>query len=138
MMIVELPAHLHEQVVTLWHATGLSRPWNDPHDDLRRALESPSATVLVAVADDDPAALHGSVMVGHDGHRGWVYYLSVQPRHQGRGLGRRLVAAAEDWLEGDVPKIQLMVRGENAAAIRFYEGLGYERSDVVVLGRRLR
>jgi hypothetical protein len=27
-------------------------------------------------------ALVASVLVGHDGHRGWVYYVTVDPDHR--------------------------------------------------------
>ena len=77
-------------------------------------------------------------MVGGDGHRGWVYYLAVDPQRRGRGIGRLLMDAAETWLrERELPKIQFMVRGTNTAVLAFYDHLGYEPQDVVVLGRRL-
>ena len=59
-------------VLALWQACGLTRPWNPPEGDLDRAVQSPSSAVLVAEED---GLLQGSVMVGYDGHRGWVYYL---------------------------------------------------------------
>ena len=78
----------------------------------------------------------GSVVVGFDGHRGWVYYLAVDPAARGAGLGRTLIAAAEAWLRiRGAPKLQLMVRSDNAAALGFYEALGLARQDVVVFGR---
>ena len=53
-------------------------------------------------------------MTGFDGHRGWVYYLAVAPDRRGQGTGSALMAAAEGWLrERGLPKIQLMVRGDN-------------------------
>ena len=77
-------------------------------------------------------------MVGDDGHRGWVYYLGVAPDHRGKGLGRTLMAAAEEWLrERNAPKIQLMVREDNDRAIGFYKALGYEVQPVVTIGKRL-
>jgi ribosomal protein S18 acetylase RimI-like enzyme len=76
-------------------------------------------------------------MVGHDGHRGWLYYLAVADDHRRRGVGRALVAAAEEWLAEQVPKAHLMVRDDNAGAVAFYERLGYARQDTTVLGRRL-
>lgn len=77
-------------------------------------------------------------MVGHDGHRGWVYYVAVAPSVQRRGLGRQMMRACEEWLRSrQVPKIQLMVRAENMAVIGFYRHLGYADAQVVVLGRRL-
>ncbi len=122
-------------VVALWRATGLTRPWNDPDADYRRALQDAASAVL-GVREGD--ALVATAMVGHDGHRGWLYYVAVDPARQRQGLGARLVRAAEAWLErrGGV-KLQLMVRAENATAARFYRALGYEEQAVTVLGRRL-
>jgi ribosomal protein S18 acetylase RimI-like enzyme len=67
-------------------------------------------------------------MVGSDGHRGWVYYLAVAPARRRAGLGRTMMDAAEAWLRArGAPKIQLMVREDNEAALGFYEALGLER-----------
>lgn len=135
MTVGPLPDHLHADAVALWHACGLTRPWNDPAEDLRRAVQGPASTVLGCVADGQ---LLGTAMVGHDGHRGWIYYLAVREDQRGRGLGRTLVRACEAWTAAhDIPKLQLMVRTGNEPVTAFYERLGYEVSDVVVLGRRL-
>ena len=65
-------------------------------------------------------------MVGHDGHRGWVYYLAVSPAFRRQGLGRRMVEAAEAWMsERGVPKAQLLIRDTNLGVQSFYERLGY-------------
>ena len=86
----------------------------------------------------DGERLIGTAMVGHDGHRGWVYYVAVQREEQGKGHGRRLMQACEAWLVARrVPKIQLMVREGNDAVVAFYDRLGYDRQDVIVLGHRL-
>ena len=123
-------------VVALWHACGLTRPWNDPEADFALAQVGAASTVLIARG---AGAIEGSVMVGFDGHRGWVYYLAVSPDQRRTGLGRALMAAAEDWLRArGAPKLQLMVREDNAAALDFYEALGLERQKVAVLGRFLR
>lgn len=135
MPIVPIPATLEGAAVRLWRDCDLTRPWNDPDTDLARALRGPSATVLAAVLDGE---LLGTVMVGHDGHRGWVYYLAVRPDQRGNGIGRDLMAAAESWLKDQgVPKLQLMVRVDNSAVITFYERLGYVDQKAVVLGRFL-
>ncbi|MCC6496284.1 MAG: GNAT family acetyltransferase [Propionibacteriaceae bacterium] len=121
--------------VALWAGTGLTRPWNDAAGDFRRAVAGP-ASVVLGIRDD--GELVGTAMVGHDGHRGWVYYLAVADSARGRGLGRELMAAAEAWLvERDLPKIQFMVRTDNTSVLDFYEHLGYARQDALVLGRRL-
>jgi ribosomal protein S18 acetylase RimI-like enzyme len=133
--IGELRAEEAEAAVALWEACGLTRPWNDPHADLRLALESPSSTVLAGRRD---AALVATAMVGCDGHRGWVYYLAVAPEHRRAGHGAAMMRAAEGWLTArGAPKLNLMVRADNAAAAGFYEALGYARSDVLVMQRVL-
>lgn len=124
-----------DAVVALWEVCGLTRPWNAANADFERAVGGASSDILLLEQDERLAA---TVMVGDDGHRGWVYYLGVAPDHRGRGLGRTLMEAAEVWLrERDAPKIQLMVRDDNEAAIGFYKALGYEVQPVVTMGKRL-
>ena len=135
MTIAELPEELVESAVELWESVGLTRPWNDPRADLRRALGAPASTVL---ADLDSGRVLATVMVGHDGHRGWVYYLAVRPELQGMGRGREMMREAERWLrQTGVPKLNLMVRADNLPAKDFYVRIGYSPSDVVVLSRTL-
>jgi ribosomal protein S18 acetylase RimI-like enzyme len=108
-------------IVALWQACGLTVPYNDPAADFRFALSKSNSDILVL---DD---LTGSVMVGHDGHRGWLYYVAVAADRRRQGLGGALVAAAEDWLkQRGVPKVHLMVRETNQAVASFYQRLGYD------------
>jgi len=133
--IIEAREADRDVVVALWHDAGLTRPWNDADADFMRALASPASTVLVAVDGD---TICGSVMVGDDGHRGWLYYLAVRTDLRHRGTGRALVHAAEAWLaHRGVAAVRLMVRNENTAVVAFYEALGYEDKDCIVLGRDL-
>jgi ribosomal protein S18 acetylase RimI-like enzyme len=128
------PANV-EATTSLWREAGLTRPWNPPELDLHRALDGTTSTVLGAFDDD---RLIGTVMVGHDGHRGWVYYLAVDESQRGTGLGRHLMTAAENWLrEHGAVKVQLMVRSTNEEVLGFYEHLGYEDAHVQVRSKRL-
>ena len=124
-------------VVALWRACGLVVSWNDPVEDFRFARGRDNSDILVGVAAGD--RIVGSVMVGHDGHRGWLYYLATDPGWRRRGVGRSMVRAAEDWLrERRVPKVQLMVRETNTAVVAFYERLGFETMPRVLMQRWLR
>ena len=124
-----------EAVVALWRRCGLTRPWNDPHADVALAVGTTGAEVLVGHAGEAVAA---TAMVGFDGHRGWVYYLAVDPDARLGGFGRAMMTAAEAWLrERGAPKINLMVRDDNAAAGVFYERLGYEIQAVRTFGKFL-
>lgn len=122
-------------VVDLWARCGLTRPWNDPVADIALARASRDAEVLVA---RDGAAIVGAAMIGHDGHRGAIYYLAVDPDRRLGGLGRRLVASAEEWCRGHgVPKINLLVRKENAGVLAFYEAIGFADTNAVCLYKAL-
>ncbi len=111
-------------IVSLWRICGLTVPYNDPAQDFRFALGKPNSDILIAERD---GVVNGTVMVGHDGHRGWLYYLAVAPDDRKQGLGRALVREAENWLRArSVPKVQLMVRETNAEVAAFYDRVGYE------------
>ncbi|TFV38395.1 GNAT family acetyltransferase [Bradyrhizobium niftali] len=124
-----------EPVVALWQRCGLTRPWNDPQADIALARRRDNSTVLVG---RDGSAIVATVMVGHDGHRGWVYYVAVDPEGRKRGFGRVIMAAAEDWLrQAGIAKLQLLVRRENAQANAFYQSLGFEESTSVMFQKWL-
>ncbi|MEV4687917.1 GNAT family acetyltransferase [Microbacterium sp. LWH3-1.2] len=124
-----------EAVVSLWQQTGLTRPWNNPYQDIRRKLSVQPELFLVAV---DDRTIVGTVMAGYDGHRGWLYYLASAPERRGEGIARKLVAEAEELLtEMGCPKVQLMVRPENGIAQGFYDALGYEPFETWNTGKRL-
>ena len=124
-----------EAVVALWRTCGLTRPWNDPYKDISFARESENATILVLEREGRIVA---TVMAGHDGHRGMLYYVAVDPSCQGQGIGKSAVRAAEAWLASrGVWKTNLLVRPENAAVKGFYEALGYAVNPVLCMARKL-
>lgn len=125
-----------DAVVALWRACGLTVSYNDPAADFRFARGRGASDVLVGI---DPAGrVVASVMVGHDGHRGWLYYVAADPESRGRGLGRRMVAAAEGWLrERGVAKVHLLVRETNTRVVGFYEQLGFEVAPRVMMSKWL-
>lgn len=125
---------MHE-VVALWQSAGLTRPFNNPEKDINFARNGPASDVLAGLLEGQIVA---SVMLGHDGHRGTVYYVAVLPEMQHRGFGRDIMRAAENWLkERGVWKLNLMIRAENEAVRSFYEELGYETEPRLVLSRKL-
>jgi len=122
-------------VVALWQRCGLTRPWNDPTGDIAFARRGPNSAVLVG---RHGGTLVATVMVGHDGHRGWFYYLGVDPALQGKGFGRAMTRAAEAWLTArGIAKAQLIVRAENDRVRAFYEALGYGEQERILFAKWL-
>lgn len=122
-------------ITGLWARCGLTVAYNDPATDFDFAHDKPNSTVLVGLAGNRIVA---SVMVGHDGHRGWVWYVSVDPDTQGNGHGAEMVAAAESWLRSlGVRKVMLLIRDTNTRVRSFYEHLGYEAVPRVVMQKWL-
>ena len=123
-------------VVELWRACDLVAGYNDPAADFRFARAGACSDVLVG--EDESGGISGSVTVGHDGHRGWLYYVASTPHARGSGIGRQMVQAAEEWLRRKgVVKAQLLVRETNTKVVCFYEHLGFEVAPRVVMGKWL-
>jgi ribosomal protein S18 acetylase RimI-like enzyme len=123
------------EVIALWHRCGSTRPWNDPAADIALARRGENSTVLIGKCE---GTLVASVMVGHDGHRGWVYYVTVDPDRRHHGFGRSIMDAAEAWLRArGIAKLQLMVRKDNAKVHAFYQSIGYYNQETVTFAKWL-
>jgi len=124
-----------EEVVALWQACELVRPWNDPVLDIERKLQVNDSLFLVGLSAGSVVA---SVMGGYDGHRGWMNYLAVAPGHQRKGYAAQLVTCLEDKLLAvGCPKINLQIRTDNVAVQAFYKKLGFSIDDAISMGKRL-
>lgn len=123
-------------VVALWDAVFPGDPpRNAPRKVVARKLRTQRDLFLVGCLDQ---RLVATVLAGYDGYRGWVYHLAVASDLRRRGLGRRMMEAAETELrELGCPKINLQVRSSNQTVIDFYEKLGYDVEQRVSMGKRL-
>lgn len=122
-------------VAALWERCELTRPWNDPTADILFARGKSNSEVLVGRDGDRIVA---TTLVGHDGHRGWLYYVATDPDRRMQGYGRAIVSAAESWLrERGVVKVQLMVRAGNTKVQAFYETLDFEEQERIIYAKWL-
>jgi ribosomal-protein-alanine N-acetyltransferase len=92
-------------------------------------LTSPGHFTLLAIprAGDDPSLL-GFVIAesGRRGRKSQIVTLDVHPGVRRRGIGRRLLEAAEQRLAALGSRtVQLQVAEDNTGAREFYQGLGY-------------
>lgn len=134
--IVRYSSEYQDAVVDLWRKCSLVVPQNDPVEDIQRKLVFQPDLFFVALLD---GKVIGSIMVGYEGHRGWLNYLAVLPEHQRHGYGRKLVERAVDELKKlGCLKVNLQVRRSNVSVVEFYKHLGFKDDDVVGLGKRLK
>ncbi|TFV52690.1 GNAT family N-acetyltransferase [Blastococcus sp. TF02A_35] len=111
----DLPA-----VATLWETTGQGVL---REAELRATLAHGPDLMVVA---EESTGVVGVVLGTFDGRRGWIHRLAVDPSHRRSGLATALVAEVERRLaDRGAPRINLLVLPENAAALTFWQRLGY-------------
>jgi GNAT superfamily N-acetyltransferase len=82
-----------------------------------------SAQILISTAEGGPAGLVEDVVVAE----GW----------RGRGIGRKLVAALEQWAATrGATRLQLLADRDNRPALRFYDAIGWERTRLICLRKK--
>ena len=72
-----------KSIIEIWEEARLTRPRNNPNDDIKNALSTQTSTILLLYTDKQ---VIGTVMVGYDGHRGWIYYLAVKEKFQKKDM----------------------------------------------------
>jgi ribosomal protein S18 acetylase RimI-like enzyme len=122
-------------VMALWrHGFGDQRGHNDAGLVIDLKLAADDGLFFVGVE----GVVVGTVMAGYDGHRGWIYRLTVALDLRDRGHGAALVRHAEGVLAGrGCPKVNLQVVATNAGVVGFYESLGYAVEPRISMGKCL-
>lgn len=125
-----------ENIIALWRSCGLETSYNYLAHDFRFARAKTNSDILVGVSPE--GRIVGSVMAGHDGHRGWLYYVATAPDSQLQGIGRQMVAAGEEWLRDHrIVKVMLLVRDTNTQVVDFYKHIGFETLPRIVMQKWL-
>ncbi|MBE7010287.1 MAG: ribosomal-protein-alanine N-acetyltransferase [Ruminococcaceae bacterium] len=92
-------------------------------------LDSPHTTYRVILHEGEPVAYMGLWKIADEGH---ITNVAVHPDHRRRGLAQQLIQSFLNWgKEEHLSLLTLEVREHNLAAIRLYEGFGFEQ-----VGRR--
>ncbi|WP_027330655.1 GNAT family acetyltransferase [Marinimicrobium agarilyticum] len=124
-----------EDIIELWKACNLTRPWNDPNKDIDRKVRFQPDLFFVGSVGEK---IISSAMAGYDGHRGSVFYLAVSPDSQGLGYGQKMMEHIEKALTKlGCPKINIVIRSSNDRVLGFYNNMAYAKDDVVSIGKRL-
>ena len=112
-------------VLELWKRAGAPPTHTDNVESLEGLLASDREALIVADAD---GVVVGSVIAGWDGWRGSIYRIAVAPEARRGGLGRRLLAAAEQRLTAaGATRLDAIVVETDEQAVEFWRSVGWEQ-----------
>jgi N-acetylglutamate synthase len=115
----------YDAAVQLWQRVkGIEIAEGDDRESITQFLARNPGLSRVAT---DGSLVIGVALCAHDGRRGHVYHLAVDPAYQGRGLGRRLL---DECLEGlrraGLERVIIMVANDNPRGREFWKRYGWE------------
>lgn len=129
----------YDGVTALWRKAGLSfKPrGRDRRETLTQEMKGGQGCLYLAEGE---GKLLGTVLVTHDGRKGWINRLAVDPDFRRRGVARRLLKEAEEFLkERGIDIFACLIEAGNEDSLRFFQDSGYrDFPGIHYLTRRLR
>jgi ribosomal protein S18 acetylase RimI-like enzyme len=125
----------YEAAIALWKKVeGLDLAEGDDRETIGKFLERNPRLSRIAVAGSE---IIGAVLCGHDGRRGYIYHLAVDPEYHGSGVGRRLIDECLAGLKrAGLERVNLLVARDNVRGREFWKRRGWEELDgAVAMGR---
>jgi N-acetylglutamate synthase len=123
--IREFSINDYDAAIELWQRVeGLEIAEGDDRESIAQFLARNPGLSRVAT---DGSAIVGVALCGHDGRRGHIYHLAVDPAYQGRGLGKRLLdESLADLRRTGVKRVIIMVADDNPSGRQFWCRCGWE------------
>lgn len=124
----------YDRVMDLWAAGGLPlKPrGRDSRESIAKQIGLANVRFLVA-RDGEGGPVVGTVLATHDGRKGWINRLAIDTALRRRGIGARLVRAAEDWLASEgMDILACLIEDGNAVSMSVFEALGYKKHPEII------
>jgi len=129
----------YAEILALWQRAGLpARPQGrDAPSSFQRQLEGGTQRAIGIRFGDRLVAV---AILTHDGRKGWINRLAVDPDYRRQGYARLLVVEGERWFNEDVgiDVTAALIHSHNYDSRALFEELGYEAVDVVYLRKLAR
>ena len=137
--IREMTIEDYNSVLRVWKEAGIDIGLSDTMPEIKRMIDHNPGLCLV-LEDKEAGEIIGAVLGGFDGRRGWVHHLAVLPKHQRKGLGKKIMDELEKRFKAmNVVKIKLEVVQGNQGVVDFYEKLGWDlRDELITMSKTLR
>lgn len=136
--ITTLQIDQHDEVIALWKAcegVGLSEA--DSRESINAYLQRNPGMSFVATNAE--GKIVGAILAGHDGRRGYLHHLAVNPAFRRQGIGSKLVEKALFALRQEgIRKVHLFIFETNASGLAFWEASGWtRRNDIGILSKNV-
>lgn len=123
------------QIIDLWN--DIFRPTKYHNDPDRTIKMKNNHDDLFYVAEFDNKII-GTVIIGFDGHRGWIYALAVKKEFQRKGIGTKLVDKAINVLRDlGCLKVNIQIMSNNSNVVNFYKKCDFEIEERISMGLKL-
>ncbi|HPR17814.1 MAG TPA: GNAT family N-acetyltransferase [Candidatus Cloacimonadota bacterium] len=122
----------YDSLIELWQAAGLPyRPQGrDSREKLLTELQNPQERFILAYAEN---RLAGTILVSHDGRKGWLNRLAVHPDFRHQGLAARLIEQAEQFLaQAGITVYACLIEDWNEPSMQLFSRQGYTRHDDII------
>jgi ribosomal protein S18 acetylase RimI-like enzyme len=128
----EMTIHDYNQSHELWKRTeGMALSEADSRDAIAYYLSRNEGMSFVCV---DDLNIIGTILCGHDGRRGFIYHVAVDPQYRGKSIGKELVSRSLDKLKSEgITKCHLMVIEENEIGNHFWAKNGWQKRNGILL-----
>jgi len=115
----------YDAVLELWQTVeGLEVADGDNKEGVAQFITRNPGLSRVAI---DGTKIVGIAMCGHDGRRGHIYHVAVDPAYRRYGLGRRLVQEGLDGLRQlGILRVIILVADYNLGGAEFWKRAGWE------------
>ena len=115
----------YAQIYSLWtKIKGFAmRSIDDSKEGVERFLRRNPDTSVVAVKGDKVV---GAILCGHDGRRGCLYHVCVDPMYRKQGIGTQMVVFCMNALKKEqISKVSLIAFTQNDIGNAFWRKIGW-------------
>lgn len=119
----------YENVHALWMTIkGFSiRSIDDSREGVERFLQRNPGISVVA---EENGRIVGAILCGHDGRRGCMYHVCVDPDYRLKGIGKSMVVFAMEALRKEkINKVSLIAFTQNDIGNAFWKEIGWTKRE---------
>ena len=116
----------YDEVSRLWHKIKDFHPQHRRLQRRRGALSAKNPETSVVAVED--SKIVGAILCGHDGRRGCMYHVCVDPEYRMRGIGKSMVVFAMNALKKEnISKVSLIAFTKNDVGNTFWRCIGWTK-----------